>query len=76
MKIKINTRKVSLEDLNLDPKTFKKLKKRNISSLEDVSVIPKNLFKEIGIGKNRYNNLMISIANYLLKDCPAVRDVF
>jgi hypothetical protein len=44
MKIKINTRKVSLEDLNLDPKTFKKLKKRNISSLEDVSVIPKKPF--------------------------------
>lgn len=72
----IDTNQVTLEELDLDFETFQKLKKRNITSLEDISVIPKNYFKKIGIGKNKYNNLMISITNYLLKNCPATRNDF
>jgi DNA-directed RNA polymerase alpha subunit len=76
MKIMIDTNQVHIDQLDLDFEVFQKLQKKKILYLEDILQTPKSSFKKIGIGKNKYNEMINSIATYVFKNSPALRDDF
>lgn len=76
MKIMIDTNQVHIDQLDLDFEVFQKLQKKKILYLEDILQTPKSSFKKIGIGKNKYNGMINSIATYVFKNSPALRDDF